>query len=58
MTPNSNATEEEPVHLPKLKDVRHQQTCILVPKFLVFSCVSVFPETWKHGNMENTLQLH
>ena len=58
MTPDSNATKEEPVHLPKLKDVRHQQTCILVPKFLVFSCVSVFPETWKHGNMENTLQLH
>jgi len=36
----------------------HQQTCILVPKFLVFSCVSVFPETQKHGNMENMLQLH
>jgi len=36
----------------------HQQTCILVLKFLVFSCVSVFPETQKHGNMENMLQLH
>ena len=36
----------------------HQQTCILVPKFLVFSCVSVFPETQKHGNMENMLHLH
>jgi len=23
--------------------LQHQQTCILVPKFLLFSCVSVFP---------------